>query len=549
MKKFYLSAALLATLGAGNMAAQDIYTVEQMSANDLNGDARFIGMGGAMGALGANISAMSNNPAGIGLYRRGDFAITGSLLGEPSNSANASYLGTSRVKASLDQLGFVYAMNIGDRSLKFVNIGFNYRKARNFKNLAAFNNIPLADGRSQGWQLRGLAYTDSQGWLDLSKDDDRMRTTPLANLAYDTFVLDPAVDGNKKISDYKHSYAEAYHYGRAQWGDRQEFDFNIGFNFSEQYYLGVNIGAYNISGSTRMEYEEASLGEDGQPFYTTNGQRKTYLQQVSTDFSGTGVDAKFGFIARPFAEKPFRLGIAVSTPTYYAISSSSTLNLSSPYEHTDKQGNHFDYTESSVNSFNEYRLRTPWKANFSVATTFGGKVAVGAEYEIADHTSAQVRYLDDFNYDYAMIGAGTVDRSMQDMIDSYLRDTHTLRLGIEASLAPKWLARVGYNYVSSPISKKALLNLFTTSPSYNYATGTDYVNLGETNRLTLGLGYRTSSFYADVAYQYQTQSATLYPFALQGSDALQRATDYNDVQGQDFSLNRHQFSLTIGCRF
>lgn len=34
-----------------------------------NGTARYIGMGGALDALGADISTISSNPAGIGLFR------------------------------------------------------------------------------------------------------------------------------------------------------------------------------------------------------------------------------------------------------------------------------------------------------------------------------------------------------------------------------------------------------------------------------------------------------------------------------------------------
>lgn len=43
---------------------------------DLNGTARFVGMGGAMSALGGDISTISTNPAGIGIYRSNDAMVT-----------------------------------------------------------------------------------------------------------------------------------------------------------------------------------------------------------------------------------------------------------------------------------------------------------------------------------------------------------------------------------------------------------------------------------------------------------------------------------------
>ena len=52
--------------------AQTIYDGAKLTGKDLNGTARFVGMGGAMGALGGDISTMGTNPAGIGLYRSSD---------------------------------------------------------------------------------------------------------------------------------------------------------------------------------------------------------------------------------------------------------------------------------------------------------------------------------------------------------------------------------------------------------------------------------------------------------------------------------------------
>ena len=52
------------------MLAQETYENAKVSAQDLNGTARYVGMGGAMEALGADISTISTNPAGIGLFRK-----------------------------------------------------------------------------------------------------------------------------------------------------------------------------------------------------------------------------------------------------------------------------------------------------------------------------------------------------------------------------------------------------------------------------------------------------------------------------------------------
>ena len=63
-------------LGGNMLFAQgemDAYTLSQ---KDLSGSARSMAMGGAFGALGGDISAMSHNPAGIAVYRSSEVRLT-----------------------------------------------------------------------------------------------------------------------------------------------------------------------------------------------------------------------------------------------------------------------------------------------------------------------------------------------------------------------------------------------------------------------------------------------------------------------------------------
>ena len=68
-----IAAALLALPAA----AQETYENTKLVGNDLNGTARYVGMGGAMEALGADISTISSNPAGIGLFRHSTVNVSG----------------------------------------------------------------------------------------------------------------------------------------------------------------------------------------------------------------------------------------------------------------------------------------------------------------------------------------------------------------------------------------------------------------------------------------------------------------------------------------
>ena len=63
-------------------AAQDTYENANVLGGDLNGTARYVGMGGALEALGADISTISTNPAGLGLFRHSSISLSTGLVSQ-----------------------------------------------------------------------------------------------------------------------------------------------------------------------------------------------------------------------------------------------------------------------------------------------------------------------------------------------------------------------------------------------------------------------------------------------------------------------------------
>lgn len=569
MNKIVLSTTLLSFLMVGSSQAQDIYKVQQFSATDLNGDARFVGLGGAMGALGANISAMNSNPASAGLYRRGDMSITGSLLHLPGDPKLASYLGTNLRKASLDQLGFVYPLFVDGENLKFLNLGFNYRKMRNFHNLLNVDNAPLPKllnpnrgydnstyaGVSQTWQLVDLAHTD-HGFLNLDTEEGAKATSPMSALAADIRLIEPKADPHNlahtdsrwlkigQVSGYEKINAEAYHLRRATWGSVDVYDFNLSANYNDRFYIGANIGLYTLDFRTSAEYQELALNNAGEYFLNQDKKPKTYLMQQQERVTGTGVDAKFGFLVRPWAESSFRLGLSVTTPVFYMLNATNYVYMESPVGGI-VEGKSYEYIQKDAERNYDYRMRTPWKVNVSLGTTVGHRLALGAEYEFSDHLTGQIRHLGNGFTTYDSSN-GTIDNVQEANIDQMLRDTHTLRVGAEWRFSPVLYGRVGYNFVTSPQQKDAFLRLYSNSPSLYNAMHTDYVNLGNTHRFSWGLGYRSSDFYIDLAYQHQQQKADIYPFFYDLSGV---AGTQNAIPAANATWTRNQLSLTLGYRF
>ena len=159
MKKIYLAA--FALMGVLSAAAQDTYESARLLGSDLNGTARYVGMGGAMEALGADISTISTNPAGIGVFRHSNFNVS---LGFVSQAETHEFDGLSKTNMSFDQAGFVYASRLSDNS--YINFAFNYHKSRNFDQiLSAANSL-------KNCSQNGLTYHKATTIYSLEENRD-----------------------------------------------------------------------------------------------------------------------------------------------------------------------------------------------------------------------------------------------------------------------------------------------------------------------------------------------------------------------------------------
>ena len=132
--------AMFVSMGAG---AQTVYDATNIASKDLSGTARFVGMGGAMGALGGDISAMNTNPAGLAIYKSSEVVTTLSLS---SASAKTDWLGSkvdnSRTKVSFDNIAYVgYFPTANDEGIVSWNVGFSYNRLKNYN-----RNYTMATG-------------------------------------------------------------------------------------------------------------------------------------------------------------------------------------------------------------------------------------------------------------------------------------------------------------------------------------------------------------------------------------------------------------------
>ena len=118
---------------------QNINDVYNISAVNYQGTAKSAAMGNAMGAVGEDISAISINPAGLGLYRKSSFAFTPSLL---TTYTKSEYFGNTehdnRTCLNINNLGYVVTNK--SKNVK-VNWAWAMNKTNNFNNRTFVNGF------------------------------------------------------------------------------------------------------------------------------------------------------------------------------------------------------------------------------------------------------------------------------------------------------------------------------------------------------------------------------------------------------------------------
>lgn len=534
-------------MAASSVAAQTQYDAARFSGSELNGTARFVGMGGAMGALGADISVIGTNPAGIGLFRRNDVSVSfGFNKNKTESDLDGTVMKDSRTRASFDQAGFVYSAKIGNKtSLRYLNFAFNYHKVANFNR--QFSSGGNLNGSSLTWQMQdmmvGTGLYGTQDSYDKLLDAQDPYTssyyygTPfLGSMGVRTGLVDGVTDDNGDFYLMGWNGESGEYYSREE-GGINAYDLNVSFNIQDRFYFGLTLGIYDINYNRYSSYAENILDDSG----NDNG---GFVLNNWYSVDGTGIDLKFGAIVRPFEYSPFRIGLAVHTPVWYSMSDRYTASLYSdvlamPEAYTELLP---DYYPSGY--YWEYQMRTPWKVNVSMGTTIRNVLAIGAEYEYAAYGS--VNYQDGGGYDL---------NSVNEAVDKYLKDTHTVRVGMEAKFTPAFSFRAGYNYATSPIKSNSAR--YVPNLSTNYAdqilfdetrTDPEYHNLKSRNTVTLGLGYRGSFIYCDVAYKYDFYKSDFYMF-----DDYLFSDDGNSITGRNSAAkvnhDRHQLLFTVGVNF
>lgn len=480
MKRSIFLVPLLAAF-ATPAFAQSFNDVIRFSQENQQSTARSVGMGNAMGAVGGDMSTLSSNPAGIGLYRSSEFSISTGLNVPITRS---TYLGKRNndftIRGSFGGTGGVFSFHSGlekENGLLALNFGLAFNKLQDYtqRSTVQANNTTSSylDALAEQANALGLTPDNFKGG-----DEAFGRNNWEILSAWRAYLLEPEGprDAQGKITKFDHfvtplANGEAVRQTQrfASRGHLSEFDMSAGFNISNVFYGGATLGIQVLDYRHDRKYTEESLMQKDYGFSSMS-----YME--STQISGYGVNLKLGVIYRPIDF--FRVGFSFHTPTAMQVESKGTLNVEAHF----LDGKMRNTKSKSPEGRTSYSMTTPMRLQGSAAITFGHVAMLAAEYTYS-------------LYPLASLGTGTDYETANDVIRNQLRPTHGV--GVGAELVARQVAfRLGGGFQTSPYTEK----LFDP--------------YGQRYYFSAGLGYSGAHFSADVAYRQMVQRGeyALYTF-------------------------------------
>ena len=509
---------MIAVAGTMSMMAQETYENAKLVTPDLNGTARYVGMGGALEALGADISTMGSNPAGIGMFRKSNASLS---FGPVTQQDAPDLTGASKTKMSFDQAGFVYSMRTDVDS--WINFGFNFHKNTNFNYI-----LSVADGLNNASQNK-LTYAKAKSGLlyPVSSTEGLYWNQPYASCNQLDDIYTRNLNYDNRDNTWYYDNGTAYTMDRNQKGYISQYDVNLSGNIHNKVYLGLTIGLYDVNYKQYSEYSENLIGPNG-----------AYTLRVNDDryVDGTGADFKAGVILRPIDESAFRIGAYIHTPTFYDLKTTNQTVVGD------------GGASASAGESYKFKLFTPWKFGLSAGHTIGTQVALGATFEYADYGSMDSRYnTGRYSDGWSSYEDSESDEVMNRHTEETLKGVATLKLGAEYRPVPTMAFRLGYNYVSPMYNENGFKDGSLNSDGSYYSSATDYTNWKSTNRITCGAGFKFGRMNMDVAYQYSATNGEFSPFM----SYVDNDTPANDNIANSVSVSnkRHQLLFTLGYTF
>ena len=457
-------------LSASSLSAQNASDALRYSRILYGGSARFQGLGGAFGAVGADFSVTATNPAGIGLYKSAEMSFSPSLFINHSSSIFNDVTGVdNKANVGMGNLGIVFSIptnSTGNKGFRNFTVAFGINRQNDFN-----NRVVMEGNNTKSSILTDFSniLNSTPGGISPYSVNDQYPFD--IGLAYGTDLIYADSASNSYLCDFdlapQNQRAVYQRKSVSSHGSINEFDISFGANYEDKLYFGATIGIPFIRYFETSQYQE--FRNDTSIHYFRS---LTYDQALETH--GTGINLKIGLIYRP--ANWVRIGAAVHTPTYFGNmrdSWNSQMTAEIAYEKNIITTN---YQESPLGSY-DYQMMTPFRAIGSVAFIVGTYGLVSAEYEYANYN--QARFYD----------SKSCYSDLNKEIQTKYSSPVNIRTGTEWRIRD-FRVRGGFGYSGSP-----------------YKTGN---KTGEKFLASGGLGYRGKYFFCDLAYVWSQTKDDYY---------------------------------------
>ncbi|WP_018476507.1 OmpP1/FadL family transporter [Pontibacter roseus] len=498
-----VSASLALMLGWGGTAfAQNEVDALRYTRYGLTGSARIQGIGGAQTALGADVSTMASNPAGLGMFRRSEFSIS---PGMTFSTSKGSVFGTTttdeRNSLGIPHAAFVFSERQGEPQGDWTGatFGLSFTRLNNFNNRTSYRNTAggqdptIVEYFTEQANLRGRTKAD----LDREFDDG---FTSLEGLAFGTYLFDVVQDANGKDvflpTDRVGNINQSEEIIRR--GSQNQIDIAGGTSYKDKVYLGASLGV--ITSDFRQERFFRESEENPDTDFTSLELRDEFRTR------GTGLNLKVGIIVKP--SDIVRFGASIQTPTFYNFNETFERSLYSTFLPGE------NYGEQELPGEFSYKLTTPFRANGGVAFFLQKYGFITADIEYVNYANASFGESDDFG------GNGSYFNDVNDRISDTYQSALNFRLGAEARYEV-FRFRAGYAITGDPY-KNADFD-------------------GSIHTFTLGTGLRLNKYYADIAFASSTANSLYAPYTFSDPAAVVPLVDVEDKQ--------NTVMLTVGYNF
>jgi hypothetical protein len=469
MKKVIFPLALL--LVGAPIFAQTVSDVLRYSNLQPGGTARFLGAGGAFGALGAEFGVLSQNPAGLAMFRSDELVLTPSLRFSKTRSTlpgsgNAA-IDEDKSNFGFDNFGLVFNTNPRNSRWKTFNVGLGMNRLGNF------NQAVFYEGKANGTIMNDF-FDDANATFEAGGSEDDLYPFG-AGLAWDANAL--YADNQNRLSydflDKPDALLDRTH-ALGTFGRMNEMTLSFAGNYDEKLMVGATVGVPFVNYRIEGEYKESD--PSGLVEYFDD---LTYTEYLKTE--GVGVNAKFGFIYR--VNQMLRLGGAFHTPTFFGMTDRYSNTFT--YRFTDGSGPGGGEVFESPEGSADYRLRTPWRAIASSAIVIKKFGFVSADVEWVDYGA------NSYNLDADAPNTETAqtERDLNNGIQRAFKQTMNVRLGAEMAIQ-NFRLRGGFNLLGKP---RASDDGFNTS-------------------FSMGAGIRGEAFYLDLGYRRFLGKGIVQPY-------------------------------------